>query len=78
MDEWVFHHMNFPQPFWEAYGPRPTGPAAEFRACVYLGLVDEQAVLEGWRYHWDASWIRQRFCQTAGRMRQLLCECGVR
>jgi hypothetical protein len=74
MDEWVFHHLSFPPAFWEAYGPRPDGPAAEFRACVYRGLIDEQIVLEGWRYHFDASGYRRRLCETAARMDELLVE----
>lgn len=77
MQEWVFHHMNFPQAFWDAYGPRPTGPAADFRNCVYLGLIDEQAILESYRYHWDGTWLRNRFSQTMDRMRKCLAECGV-
>jgi aminoglycoside phosphotransferase (APT) family kinase protein len=74
MDEWVFYHLNFPPAFWESYGPRPQGPAAEFRACVYAGLIDEQIVLEAWRYHFDAAPFRQRLLTNAERMRRLLSD----
>lgn len=77
MQEWVFHHLNFPPVFWDAYGQRPEGPAAEFRSCVYLGLIDLQAILEGLRYSWDASWIRKRYPQTIDKMRRCLTECGI-
>jgi aminoglycoside phosphotransferase (APT) family kinase protein len=74
MDEWVFYHLNFPPAFWESYGPRPQGPDAEFRACVYQGLIDEQVVLEGWRYRFDASAYRRRLTVNAARMGRLVCE----
>jgi aminoglycoside phosphotransferase (APT) family kinase protein len=77
MNEWVFHLLDFPAPFWEAYGPRPTGMAAEFRACVYRGLIDAQVILEKWRCGGDDHRFRQRLIETATRMRRLIVEGGL-
>ena len=72
MDEWVFHQLGFPPAFWEAYGQRPTGPAAEFRDCVYLGLIDEQLMLEGVRFRYEVKWVRERMKATSAKMRRIL------
>lgn len=75
MNEWVFHQLGFPPAFWEAYGPRPAGPAAAFRDCVYLGLIDIQLLLEGRRYHFDPKWVPPRLIETTRTMRRLLSDC---
>lgn len=74
--EWVFHACDFPPVFWEAYGPRPTDPAARFRECVYRGMVDLQCLLEVVRYPWDAGDARGRLLSGADEMRRLLAELG--
>lgn len=51
--EWVFHACDFPPVFWETYGPRPTDPAARFRAAVYRGMIHVQCLLEAPRYGAD-------------------------
>jgi aminoglycoside phosphotransferase (APT) family kinase protein len=48
--EWVFHGCDFPPVFWEAYGPRPTDPAAQIRAHLYRGTIAIQCILESTRY----------------------------
>ena len=70
--EWVFNGWDFPPVFWEAYGARPTGAAAEIRASVYRGMVDIQCLLEEPRYAYDATAHRRRLVDDAARLRGLL------
>jgi aminoglycoside phosphotransferase (APT) family kinase protein len=70
--EWVFNYCDFPPVFWEAYGPRPTDPAARFRAAVYRGMIQVQCLLEVPRYGADAATPRQGLLNEANEMRRLL------
>lgn len=72
MFEWVFHQMGFPRAFWDAYGPRPTGPAAEFRDEVYHGVIETQYILEGYRYRHEVGGTRARLAAGAARVPALL------
>lgn len=72
--EWVFNYCDFPPVFWEAYGPRPTDPAARFRAAVYRGMIHIQCLLEVPRYGADAAAPRQSLVEEAHLMQSLLAE----
>lgn len=76
MNEWVFHRLGFPAPFWSTYGAAPAGPAAEFRALAYGGIIDVQVVLEGWRYHHAVAKARQRLLDGTARLQALRAEAG--
>ena len=69
--EWVFHGCDFPPVFWEAFGARPTDPAARFRAAIYRGMIDIQCLLEVVRYHSDDSGVRPRLLAGIDEMRRL-------
>jgi aminoglycoside phosphotransferase (APT) family kinase protein len=71
-NEWVFHFLDFPPAFWEAYGPRPTGPGADFRAGAYRGLIQTQVLLEGRRYRFDTAAVRSHLTDVTQRMREAL------
>lgn len=77
MNEWVFHRLDFPPSFWEAYGPRPQGLAPEFRSLCYRGLIEIQILLEGVRCGRDMICVRQSLIQTLARMRVLLDQLGL-
>ncbi len=74
LNEWVFNFdgQAFPPMFWEAYGARPTDPAAQIRAAVYRGMIYIQCLLEEGRYFYDASPMRRRLTTEADALRRLL------
>lgn len=72
MNEWVYCQIGYPPAYWQAYGDRPTGPSAEFRAHTYHGLINHQYILEGYRYHFDVEFVRPKLKGITEKMRQLL------
>ncbi|MDF3058599.1 MAG: aminoglycoside phosphotransferase family protein [Rariglobus sp.] len=75
LNEWVFHGCDFPPVFWEAYGPRPTDPATQFRATVYHGTIAIQCLLESTRYpDMDTATPRHHLTTGTDDLRRLLTE----
>jgi aminoglycoside phosphotransferase (APT) family kinase protein len=74
LSEWVFNGFDFPPVFWEAYGARPTDPAARVRAGIYRGMIDIQCLLEEPRYAYDATVHRRRLATEAEALPGLLAE----
>ena len=73
LNEWVFHGCDFPPVFWEAYGPRPTDPAALIRANLYRGTIAIQCILESTRYpDVDIATSRTHLTTATEDLRQLL------
>lgn len=72
--EWVFNGCDFPPVFWEAYGPRPTDPAASLRAAIYRGMIHIQCLLEIPRYEADPVAPRENLVGETALMRRLLAE----
>jgi len=75
LSEWVFHGCDFPPVFWEAYGPRPTDPAALIRANLYRGTIAIQCILESTRYpDVDIATPRAHLATATEDLRRLLTE----
>lgn len=73
MNEWVFNGYDFPAAFWDAYGPRPTDPNAQFRAAVYRGTIAIQCILESTRYpNVDITTPRHHLITDTDELRRLL------
>jgi aminoglycoside phosphotransferase (APT) family kinase protein len=78
MAEAAFHAIGFPAAFWECYGPRPDGPAPEFRADVYHGLCLVQRVLDARRRRrQDDFEARRALAAIAQGMRRIIVEQGL-
>lgn len=73
LQEWVFNGYDFPPVFWEAYGPRPTDPAAQIRAHLYRGTIHIQCLLESTRYRdVDTVTPRRQLAASTVELRHLI------